>query len=159
MAFNGQLRVYYEPQHLHWIWKETDRKLDVLGVRVREGVEVLVASDFVRWLEFSGLIQLFEENPWDGDMRVDGKQIREKVEALIYDCGEWFRLHENSFRPRGLEIPRCEMEKVNRRLEQIEEHLSKLSPPETHTAPVVPAALHVMPGGSFAIRVRQGKSR
>src|ERR1039458_10533474 len=52
-----------EAHKLRLIWKETNTRLDVLAGRVREGVEVLAASDFARWLNFSGIIQIFVQNP------------------------------------------------------------------------------------------------
>ena len=125
-----------EAHKLHWIWKETDTRLDVLAGRVREGVEVLAASDFARWLQFSGLLEVFDQNLSDGVCKVDGKGIRKKVGDLLFECGEWFRLHENSYLPRDMEIPRSEMEKVNRRLNQIEEHLAKLVPSGDRSFPV-----------------------
>jgi len=141
-----------EPHKLHWIWNETYTRLDVLAGRVREGVEVLAASDFARWLQFSGVVELLEQNSTGGVCPVDGKGIRKKVEGLLFECGEWFRVHEHSYLPRDMEIPRSEMEKINRRLNQIEEHLCRLVPPGAVTVEAGEPALRVIPGGLTAIR-------
>ena len=147
-----------ESHRLHLIWKEASVRLETLGGRVREGVEVLAASDFARWLNFSGIIQLLQDNPSGGVCKVDGQGIQKQVDDLLWECGEWFRLHENSYLPRDMEIPRSEMEKVNRRLNQIEEHLSKLVPSGNGSNPVEvrEPARHGNPDGlsaSYAKRI------
>jgi hypothetical protein len=55
--------VRTELHELHWTWKETVNRLDSLARDVCECKNVMEAANFARWLNFSGLIQLFEENP------------------------------------------------------------------------------------------------
>ena len=73
---------------LHRIYRETMNRLDVLSRRVAEGRDVMAASEFARWLSFSGIIRLCEENACGGDLKVDGALLRWTCEQLIQQCNE-----------------------------------------------------------------------
>jgi hypothetical protein len=45
--------------------------------------------DFARWIQFSGLIKLFKDNPQSEPLKVDGELIDKLVRDLIMDCGDW----------------------------------------------------------------------
>ncbi len=75
----------------HQMWRETDRFLDTLAESVREGKRVMEASNFCRWLQFSGVVSLLKENPSPSPLRVDGEALRKKLDDLLYECGELFR--------------------------------------------------------------------
>ena len=53
-------RVGIPRADLLWMASETFSFLDRLLGEVREGKNVLLASQFARWLEFSGLLKVFE---------------------------------------------------------------------------------------------------
>jgi len=131
------------------IFRETEMRLDTYSRRVREGVEVLPASDFARWLQFSGILELLEAHEMAVPLRVES--LRVKTTDLLFECGEWFRLHERSNTPRDPLVPRCELERITARLTQIEQAL-RLSPPLTeNTASVAEpadAVLRVIRGGA-----------
>jgi hypothetical protein len=73
------------------MWRETDRFLDSLAASVREGKRVTEASNYCRWLQFSGVVSLLKENPSPSPLLVDGEGLRKKLDDLLYECGELFR--------------------------------------------------------------------
>lgn len=64
------------------IVSETDRYLERLGRSVRENKSVDEASNFCRWLRFSGVLNL----PHD-----DTELLRQKAEAILHRCGQIYR--------------------------------------------------------------------
>ena len=114
--------------NLHRIWFDFNCKAVSYHERVREGVDVLAASEFGRLVENSGILTLLENNQSNDIFRIDGHGLRKKINALLADCGEWFSLHEHSNIERALQIPRTQMEKVNERLERIEKILARIPP-------------------------------
>ena len=58
---------------------------------VSEGRSVMAASAFARWLNFSGLLELFKANPQDDPFKVDGAFAQWTVDQLIEQCNERFR--------------------------------------------------------------------
>jgi len=137
---------------MHVLWRETNNRLEVLAARVREGVDVLAASEFCRWLQFSGVLAMLEDQERSQPLPVNGRELRRKVDELIMDCGDWFRLHENSNTLPHPSIPRTELERINKQLADLSAQLAMVLPPSTaNTADVgKPAepALHVIEGGS-----------
>lgn len=104
---------------LHVIWRETSNRLTVLHRRVLEGVDVEAASEFVRWLQFSGVVKLLEANPHDGHLRVDGQALRKQISDIVFDCGQRFN------DPKGdPTVKRSELELIADRLAAIEKRLS-----------------------------------
>ena len=73
---------------LNRIYQETNDHLDVLAREVREGKNVLEASFFLRWLEFSGVLSLLEKHALPGQ---DFTSLRRKLSDLIGEYGEHFR--------------------------------------------------------------------
>jgi len=128
------------------VWWEIDTRIETLARRVREGVEVLSASDFARWLQFSGILEMLEAHEQDLPLPVKGRELRVKVQELVWNCGEWFRLHEHGMKQYDPRIPRCEMERITARLNAIEAALA-ISPPVADTATADSPALQVLPGG------------
>ena len=84
--------MHAELHNLHWLWKETVNRLDSLARDVREAKNVAEASNFAHWLQFSGLLMLFRNNPsTTKHLEVDESMVRKKIDDLIYECGELFR--------------------------------------------------------------------
>ena|ERR1700722_20092407 len=84
--------MHTELHNLHWLWKETVNRLDSLARDVREAKNVAEASNFARWLQFSGILMLFRNNPsTTKHLEVDESVVRKKIDDLIYECGELFR--------------------------------------------------------------------
>jgi len=140
---------------LHAIWRETDRKLTEYSARVREGLEVLPASDFARWLQFSGILRLLEPFDCDVPLPIRARELRQKCDVLIADCGEWFSNHERSNKPRDPLVPRSELERITKALADLQKQVSLLSPPLTATTEAgdtAEPALVVLQGGRMSER-------
>jgi hypothetical protein len=73
---------------LDGIFRETNDHLDLLARQVREGKNVLEASSFYRWLQFSSVLTLLERHSLPGQ---DFRALRRKLTDLIGECGEHFR--------------------------------------------------------------------
>jgi len=139
------LRVTLDSVQLHALWRETDTRLDSLARSVREGKCVDEASNFCRWLRFSGVLQLLEQNPKPFPLVVNGTELRRKVEDVLFDCGEHYKHGKGK-----LPLPRYEesdMASVMARLDLISKRLDQISPPSSKTADAVSASLHVIQGG------------
>ncbi len=77
---------------LLWLASELDCFLDRLAREVRENKNVMLASQFCRWLQFSGLVKILERLPAVKEpVPFDAKVLRKKVDDLLYECGELFR--------------------------------------------------------------------
>jgi len=134
---------------LHIMWRETNNRLDVLAARVREGTDVMSASEFARWLQFSGLLKVLESVEQGMPLPVRGAELRRKAATLQEDCGEWFGKHEHSNVQPHPSIPRTELERITATLKDLQSQLSKLSPPTVETSDaVVTASLRVIEGGA-----------
>ena len=98
-----------------WLYKETVNFLDVLAREVREGKNVMLASQFARWLQFSGLIKIFEAYPSSAPHLVsDAAAVSTKVNDLLFDCGELFR--GGKFDPK---YAASDIAEINRKLDEI----------------------------------------
>ena len=69
---------------LIWLRNETNGFLKRLARDVREGKNVMLASQFARWLEFSGLLKMLRAVPGGGE-------AWGRVRDLNFLCGELFR--------------------------------------------------------------------
>ena len=127
------------------IWSETDRRLDSLTRCVREGVQVDEASNFARWLRFSGLLTLLQPYEQEVPLPIRAAELRRKCEDLIYECGEWYRAHERSNKPRDAYISQSKLEAIEDDLRAIKEALRL---PSMATADAVNTGLRVLPGGA-----------
>lgn len=82
---NGQTDIFI-------LYRETVNFLDRLAGEVREGKNVMLASQFARWLQFSGLNKIFKENPsCRKNLEVNAGVVERKTEDLLFECGELFR--------------------------------------------------------------------
>jgi len=132
---------------LHRIWSETTRHVETFQRDAREGKRVLEASIFGRWLRFSGILELLDDNPQQFPTVVDGKALRRQVEDLLSDCGEKFKS--------GKADPtyaQSDIAEINRKLDVIAAHVAKISPPAIKTpdaglATSLEPVLRVIEGG------------
>ena len=86
MSPNGE-SIYFSV-----IYRETISRLNTLSRRVSEGKDVLAASEFCRWLQFSGIIPLLKanSNSEPPPLKVDGSFLEWKVEDLLQSCNQYF---------------------------------------------------------------------
>jgi len=132
---------------LHVLWRETSTRLEVLQGRVNEGVDVDAASEFARWLRFTGLLKLLEQAPDDERLPVKGHELSKRVDKLVADCGDWYAKYERSNIKPPAQIPRSELEAINAQLAELRATIAKLSLPTLDTAQAGLPALRVIEGG------------
>lgn len=129
-----------EQHNLHWIWKETNNRLDTLSARVQENRCVDEACDFARWLLGSGIVGLLERGACDGFHKVDGANIRWKADELQRACQERYR--RNDSKPH---IEALQLQSIHEKLNLMAGYLSKLTVggAQVHAAP----ELQIISGG------------
>jgi len=131
---------------IHVLWRETNTRLDSLARSVREGKCVDEASNFCRWLRFTGILQLLKENPRPFPLIVDGQSLYQKVEDVLFECGEFYKVGKGRQPlPRYAE---SDMAEVVSRLDSLARRMDEISPPSSETATAVSASLHVIQGGA-----------
>lgn len=139
--------MQFDSVMLHQIWRETTRKLEAYARDVRENKNVREASEFARWLQFSGVIKILEAFPQAEPLRVDGAALRKLAHELVLDCGECFRNGKADAKYAASDIA-----EINRKLDLIAAHVSTISPliPATTEAAGNPSdpVLHVYSGGA-----------
>jgi len=133
---------------LHVLWRETSNRIEVLQGRVNEGLDVDAASEFCRWLRFSGILKLLESAPDDNRLPCKGLKLSQQVQKLTEDCGEYYAKHERCNTKPPAQIPHSQLEAINAQLAQLRTDLAKISPPNIETVyPAIPAGFHVIEGG------------
>jgi hypothetical protein len=119
------------------IYGQTVNQLDTFSKRVQEGRDVESASDFARWLSFSGILLLLERYPNQVQshhpLKVDGSFLRWKCEQLIEACNERFRT--NSLNPA---FEKKEFESMHEKIDRVAGYLSKLTAARTINVEPIP---------------------
>jgi hypothetical protein len=112
------------------IYGQTVNQLDSFSKRVQEGRDVEAASDFARWLSFSGICLLLERYPNQVQshhpLKVDGSFLRWKCQQLTEACNERFRT--NSLNPA---FAKKEFESMHEKIDRMAGYLSKLTAART----------------------------
>jgi hypothetical protein len=139
--------MQFDKLNLHVLWRETSNRIEVLRRRVNEGVDVDAASEFCRWLRFSGILKLLESAPDDERLPCKGPQLSRAVERLTYDCGQWYANHERANKKPAAQIPRSELEAITVELAAMRATIAQLSPSTIETANAGQPALLVIEGG------------
>ena len=113
------------------IYRETIRRLDVLSLRVQEGKDVQGASEFCRWLDFSGIPRLLEANAnkETGLLKVDGAFLRWRCNELQERCNDYLQRGQAdlTFSAAYLQTMHEKLESTNRKIDLVAGYLSKLS--------------------------------
>jgi hypothetical protein len=136
--------IIIEPHRRYWLWKETAERLRRLDARAREGKSVDEASEFARWVQFSGLMHLFKMWAAPEPLKVSAEEIQQLINDVKYDC----ELHwKNS--SRGPWVPLSELEAISQKLDRIAAKVATLSPPGT-------ATVSADEGSTPALRVFEG---
>ena len=112
------------------IYGQTVNQIDAFSKRVQEGRDVEAASDFARWLSFSGICLLLERYPNEGQshnpLKVDGRLLRWKCDQLIEACNLRFRT--NNLNP---SFEKKEFESLHEKVDRMAGYLSKLTAART----------------------------
>jgi len=140
---------------LHKLWEETKLELLACQQRAREGVFVDEASGFARWVQFSGLLDLFKVYPQTGILEVSEPVLRTLVTDVLFECDCFWKKEGG-----GPWVARSEVEKLNHKLDVVMAQLGRvLASPETsvtrdeaaaasEVAGSLPPALRVIAGGA-----------
>jgi hypothetical protein len=107
--------MYLESTHLHWLFKETVRRLETLQSRVREGTQLQEAAEFARYIYWSKIPELLSSCPQPEPFRIDGHLVREMAQKLLSDVQEQWRTN-----PRGYKPDSSAFEQILAKLEAIE---------------------------------------
>jgi hypothetical protein len=106
--------------NLQTISAETLRYLGTLARGVHENKNVTEAANFLRWLQFSGVLELLERYAMPGQ---DFRSLRGKVSELILECGERFRGgHQEA------NYSQSDIEAINRKLDVLLSQAARPSP-------------------------------
>jgi len=130
---------------LHRIYSETVNQLDSFSRRVQEGRDLEAASNFARWLSFSGIIMLLEAFPSPLPLKVDGRFLRWKCDELIEACNLRFRT--NNLNP---SFESKEFESMHEKIDRMAGYLSRLSVAPAVTVNPLPreaVELNIISGG------------
>jgi len=137
--------AHIEPHKLHWLYQETVNRLRTLDARAREGKSVDEASEFARWVRFSGLLWLFEAFKAPPPLEVSPDTVKRLISEVSADCEAHWKNE-----PRGPWVSRSELESINQKLDLMAGQLAKLSPPVNHDTARMensPPVLQVIEGG------------
>jgi hypothetical protein len=108
---------------LAWMWNETRNRLDSLSRRVNEGKDLDAAREFANYVQWSGMCKLFDQYAGgSGPLKIDGAFLRWKAEELERTVQEIWQ--SGKIQP---QIPLAEVEAINRKLDLIAAHVSKIS--------------------------------
>jgi len=105
---------------IHRIWLETSTRLGCYEKRVAEGVDLLPALDFAKFVFWSGIPQLCTLFPCTSEaLKADGDALKKRAKALQSLCEETLtgegtpRVHET------------QLEAINRKLDLIAGHVGR----------------------------------
>jgi len=99
-------------------------RLSVLERRVQEGRDVDAASEYARWLSFSGLLKLLEANSQPAPLVVDGCLLESRCDELIRMCGERFKTGD-----RSPNLKAKELQSLHDKIDLVAGYLSRLNVP------------------------------
>lgn len=122
-------------------------RLETLARSVRENKAVNEASNYCRWLQFCGLINLFKLNPQPPPLRVDAAEVTKLLRDILYECGERFRNGKADAK-----YAESDIAEINRKLDILAAYVGQFAPPvpeqSAETADTVKPVLCVIEGGA-----------
>ncbi len=111
---------------LHWLWSETNSRLDNLARQVKEGVNVTEASNFCRWLKFSCVVAVLRPYERRMPLPIKAVELQKKCDDLLFESNEWLSIHAKSNTPRDAYISKSQMDSLEaqmasmmRKMEQV----------------------------------------
>jgi len=133
-----------EPHKVYWLCNETVQRLVTLHKRVCEGKFVDEASEYARWLRFSGVLPIFDAFPSPPPLEVSRAKVEKLIGDVLWECEQFWKKN-----PRGPWVSLSELEAINQKLDTIAGQLSRLSlaSQKVETPCVVEPALRVIEGG------------
>jgi len=108
---------------LHKLWRETNNYVERLTSDARECKGVNAASDFVRWLQWTGLLQVLLACESPMPLPVRGADLKLKVKKRNETCNELYQ--DGKATPRYTE---SDIAEINRKLDLIAAHVATTLP-------------------------------
>jgi len=108
---------------LHKLWCETNNFVERLTKDVREVKNVNAASDFVRWLQWTGLLEILVAAESPMPLPVRGGELKLKVKKLLDACNDLYQ--DGKATPRYTE---SDIAEINRKLDIIAAHVATTLP-------------------------------
>lgn len=106
---------------IHWLWKETYSRCMRLHKRVCEGKFVDEASEFARWVRFSGLLDVFELHKAPEPFEVDRAKVEKLIVDTLFECEQFWKRN-----PRGPYVAMSELEAVNHKLDVLAARIAQI---------------------------------
>jgi hypothetical protein len=107
------------------LWRETDGMLSQYVKRAREGKDLYAALDFARYVLWSGVIDLVNQNAHLSPVKIDAAHLQWKAKDLQSTVQDVFS--KNKCHP---EVELAELEKINHKLDLIAGVIAKgVTPP------------------------------
>ncbi len=122
---------------MHVLYAQTVSRLELLGRRVRENVDVVAASEFVRYLEMAGVLKLLDGHTSAFPLEVNPKHVRKLCGDLLSECGD--RMQGGKSLP--VSMHKSELEILHERFDALErqmERIAEQSLAQHHAATKVP---------------------
>lgn len=142
-TIDGQEPRLFGAAFLHILWSETFNRMESLARSVHEGRAVDEASNFARWLRFSGLLELLQSHPQPFPLKVDGAALAKLTASVVDACGVIYKGGRMPVNPSQSRI-----DELNDKVDVILSHIAKrISPSTMHTANAGRPALTVIAGG------------
>jgi len=135
----SQAPVYPDKVQLHWLYKETINRLDLLARRVSEGKCLDESLEFANYVEWSGIVRMMEQNAEPEPLKIDGAFLRWKCDELKHAVRQRYQSKDGKYK-----IEKSELEAISHKLDLIAGYVSKL--PAVAGQPTLPQ-LRVIEGG------------
>ncbi len=81
----------FDAVKLHWLWRETNSRLERYRGLVRQRASLAAAADFARYVQQCGLVDIFKAFPAPEPLLVDGNLILGKAKELEAEVCELWR--------------------------------------------------------------------
>src|SRR5512133_1091057 len=105
------------------LYRETLTRLEVFERRVSENRDVMAASEFCRWLNFSGIFRILDAHPAPEPLKVDGAFLKWKSGEVLKACNDRFRTNDS--KPHLAEL---QLQSLHDKLNTMAGYLSRLVP-------------------------------
>lgn len=123
IAVHDDETITFARHKLHCMWSHTMLRLQQYLTRIKEGKDVMAASEFARFVRNVGLVDLFSVNATDGPLMVSGAKVDALCSAVLQGCADAWN---NRSAPT---VELAAVERINHKLDVIAAHLARVSSP------------------------------
>jgi hypothetical protein len=119
------------------VCRHTLTRLETLAQHVREGKEIMAASEFARWVRSSGLITIFDKCKQGEPHPINGRAVNEAVAKLLHLCEDAWKNHG------GPVVTASGLDDINRKLDILAAQMAHVATVATKPHPRLPKAAKV----------------